>query len=233
MVNHCGAFGVSIWQKHEPKTFADIAFADDYTREDLYDYVQYPQLTGNIILEGGYGSGKTTIAKIIATERLNDSIYVYEINGETWNSETLKTIENTVAIARTNDELAVVIINEVDRLKEKQYELRAFLEQYIGKLLVVMTTNHLGNIDGSIVDRSDVFYVRGFTPTKAVALVQPLLRLYNITIADADLKNLFTRRLVADEEELSLRQIGRVVDKLVLPNQVPQTKPTKPNLRAV
>jgi len=35
---------------------------------------------------------------------------------------------------------------------------------------------------------------------------------------DADLEKLFTRPLVGDEQELSLRQIGRIVDKLAMQN---------------
>jgi imidazole glycerol phosphate synthase glutamine amidotransferase subunit len=152
----------SAWAKSIPQTFADLAFADDYTRQDLYDYVQYKQLCGNIILEGGYGSGKSTIAAIIAKERLGNTVSVYEINGEAWTEETVKTLRGTFNLARTCDEIPIVIINEVDRLKAKQFERWDFLDEHAQRLLVIMTTNHLANIDGSIVDRSDVFRERGF-----------------------------------------------------------------------
>ena len=56
-----------------------------------------------------------------------------------------------------NGNIAVIIINEVDRLKDKQFKLRDFLDKHAQRLLVIMTTNHLANIDGSIVDRSDVY----------------------------------------------------------------------------
>ena len=163
MQSTCGAFGGSLWNANTPTSFKDIAFADDYTREDLADYAINPNLTGNIILEGGYGSGKSTIAQIIANERLTDSLSVFEINGEVWSDDILTTIANTYAWAIANNSIAVIIINEVDRLKDKQFKLRDFLDKHAQRLLVIMTTNHLANIDGSIVDRSDVYYVRGFT----------------------------------------------------------------------
>ena len=232
MQNTCGAFGGSLWSKSTPTCFKDIAFADDYTREDLADYANNPNLAGNIILEGGYGSGKSTIAQIIAKERGGDSLSVFEINGEAWNDDTLSTIENTYAWATTNGNVAVIIINEVDRLKDKQFKLRDFLDAHTNKLLVIMTTNHLANIDGSIVDRSDVYYVRGFTPQKAVAVAQNVLQSNGYNFEDADLEQLFKRRLVGDEQELSLRQIGRMVDKLAMQN-APQPPKRSKTLRVV
>jgi replication-associated recombination protein RarA len=143
---------------------------------------------------------------------------VFEINGETWCYDTLTTIANTDAWATANSNTAVIIINEVDRLKDKQFKLRDFLDKHAQRLLVIMTTNHLANIDGSIVDRSDVYYVRGFTPQKAVGIAQHVLQMHGYTFTDDDLEKLFTRRLVGDEQELSLRQIGRIVDKLAMQN---------------
>jgi hypothetical protein len=104
----------------------------------------------------------------------------------------------------------------VDRLKEKQYKLRDFLDEHMRRLLVIMTTNHLTNIDGSIVDRSDVFRVRGFDPQQAVDVAQRVLQRFGVAVANSDLLQLFERNLIVDENELSLRQIGRSVDKLVL-----------------
>ena len=218
MQNTYGTIDGSLWSANTPTCFKDIAFADDYTRDDLADYAYNSNLTGNIILEGGYGSGKSTIAQIIANERLGDTLSVFEINGETWSDDTLTVIENTYAWATANGNIAVVIINEVDRLKDKQFKLRDFLDKHAQRLLVIMTTNHLAKIDGSIVDRSDVYYVRGFTPQKAVGIAQHVLQMYGYTFTDDDLEKLFTRRLVGDEQELSLRQIGRIVDKLAMQN---------------
>ena len=232
MQNNCGAFGGSLWSANTPTCFKDIAFADDYTREDLADYAHNPNLTGNIILEGGYGSGKSTIAQIIANERGGDNLSLFEINGEAWSDDTLTIIENTYAWATTNGNVAVITINEVDRLKDKQFKLRDFLDAHANKLLVIMTTNHLANIDGSIVDRSDVYYVRGFTPQKAVEVAQNVLQSNGYNFEDADLEQLFKRRLVGDEQELSLRQIGRMVDKLAMQN-APQPPKRGKKLRVV
>lgn len=217
----------SAWAANAPQTFEDLAFADNYTRQDLYDYVKYPQMCGNIILEGGYGSGKSTIAAIISKERLGNTASVYELNGEAWDDDTLFTLRGTFNLGRFCDEVPIIIINEVDRLKEQQYKLRDFLDEHMQRMLVIMTTNHLARIDGSIVDRSDVFRVRGFEPTQAVGVAQRILQRCGVAVADSDLLQLFERNLVGEDTELSLRQIGRTVDKLVL--QLGTTQQLQPN----
>jgi replication-associated recombination protein RarA len=233
-INMTNVQNPSAWAQSTPQTFADLAFADDYTKQDLLDYIMYPKLCGNIILEGGYGSGKSTIAAIIAKERLGSTASMYELNGEAWTDDTLKTLRGTFNLARTCDEISVVIINEVDRLKEKQYKLRDFLDEHTQRLLVIMTTNHLADIDGSIVDRSDVFRVRGFEPKQAVDVAQRVLQRFSVEVADDALFQVFERNLIGDETELSLRQIGRVVDNLVLQlgtTTLPQSQ--KPTLTIV
>jgi hypothetical protein len=97
-----------------------------------------------------------------------------------------------------------------------------------------MTTNHLANIDGSLVDRSDVFRVRGFEPQKAVRVAQRVLQRNGVAVADNDLLQLFERNLIGDETEMSLRQIGRAVDKLVLQvGKRQSSRPEKPMLTVI
>jgi replication-associated recombination protein RarA len=216
----------SAWAVSTPQRFTDIEFADDCTRQDLHHYVLYPQMCGNIILEGGYGCGKSTIADIIAKERLGTTASVHEINGDAWADDTLSKLRGIFNLARVCQEIPIVIINEVDRLKDKQFKLRDFMDEHHQRLLVIMTTNHLGNIDGSLRDRSEVFRMHGFFPQQAVSVAQRVLQRNGVAVADNDLLQLFERNLIGDETELSLRQIGRAVDKLVL--QVGKRQPSKP-----
>lgn len=227
MTQHNGFFG-SVWEASAPQSFNEVAIADSNTKLDLEDYVRFKQLKGNIILEGGFGSGKTTIAQVIAKERTDNPLNTIEINGAAWEDDTLAKLTNTYNWARSSGEVPVVIINEVDRLKERQYDLRVFLDEYKNTGLVIMTTNYLGNMDGSIVDRSEVFHIKGFTPQAAIGIAQPLLQRKGVTISDANLEQLFASKLLGEETELSLRQIGRIVDRLVMLNtQTPAQPPQK------
>ena len=227
---------LSVWEQNAPKCFNDIAFAEDYIKEDLHDYVLHPQLTEYLILEGGYGTGKSTIAAIIAADRLNDAAHCVEINGADWKDDTINKLKGVYSLARLNGEVPILIVNEVDRLKDKQFTFRSFLDAHKGKLLVIMTTNCLSNVDGGIRDRSDIYQIKGFTPEQAVALAQPLLLQNGVALDRARLLQLFTIRLAGEETELSLRGIGRAVDRIVLKNIAAPQQPkrtTKPQLSVV
>ena len=61
-----------------------------------------------------------------------------------------------------------------------------------------------------------------------------MLQRNGVALADNDLLQLFERNLIGDETELSLRQIGRAVDKLVLQvGKRQQSNPSKPLLTVV
>jgi replication-associated recombination protein RarA len=209
----------SAWDYNAPKRFDDIAFADDVMRDDLRAYVTHPNLNGNIMLAGGFGTGKSTIAEIIARERNGDDISVFEINGADWEKgATLKTIEGTYRYASCQARSPVITINEVDRLKDEQLKLRSFLDNQKGRGLVIMTTNYIGNVDGGLKDRSDVFPIEGFAPSQAVPIVQRVLKAAGVTLRDADVEEALKREM-GKARQLSLRKIGRIVDKLVLRHQ--------------
>jgi hypothetical protein len=76
--------------------------------------------------------------------------------------------------------------------------------------------------------------VRGFEPQKAVRVAQRVLQRNGVAVADNDLLQLFERNLIGDETEMSLRQIGRAVDKLVLQvGKRQSSRPEKPMLTVI
>lgn len=73
-----------------------------------------------------------------------------------------------------------------------------------------------------------MFHIKGFTPQQAVPIAQSLLQRKRVTISDENLEKLFASKLLGEETELSLRQIGRIVDRLVMLNtQTPPPPPQK------
>ena len=116
-----------------------------------------------------------------------------------------------------NHQTPVLIVDEVDVLsKENQLWLRSFIDDWQHRALILLTTNYIGNLDGSIRDRCDCMEVRGFTALQAAHLIHTVLLQHNIRIAVSRIEQQAQLELSSEDALLSLRTVGRLCDKLAL-----------------
>ena len=106
--------------------------------------------------------------------------------------------------------------------KENQLWLRSFIDDWQRRALILLTTNYIGNLDDSILDRCDCMEVRGFTPLQAAELIHSVLAQHNIRIAVNHIEQQAQLEQSSEDALLSLRTVGRLCDKLAL--QVNQPK---------
>ena len=66
-----------ITQLIEPKSFHELVFESDTTREKLLKYAD-GKMQDNLVLHGPYGSSKSTIARIIAASEMKRSKSSYD-----------------------------------------------------------------------------------------------------------------------------------------------------------
>lgn len=141
-------------QKHEPKSFDDLIFHDPRVEQVLRDYADGKR-TKHLILHGPKGSGKSCSAQMILKARLPDNFGDWTtkpINGRTDRSR-----KDWDLIWRSwngqRGERGYVQIDEVDRYKEHLLDqLDEYLEHdRLGTL--IMTTNHIENLDEWFTDR--------------------------------------------------------------------------------
>ena len=131
-----------------------------------------------------------------------------------------------------NHPTPVLIIDEVDVLtKEQQLGLRSFIDNWQHRALLLLTTNYIGNLDGSIRDRCDCMEVKGFTAVQAAQLIYSVLRNHNLALEVVLIQQQAQLELSSEDALLSLRTVGRLCDKLALDAQT--ATPTGSLLRLV
>lgn len=114
----------------------------------------------NMILSGGPGCGKTTVAKALCEELQYDYIFINaSLNG---NIDTLRTdILNFASSLSLESSRKVVILDEADNLTNAtQLALRAFIEEFSNNTSFIFTCNHKNKIIEALHSRSSVIDFR-------------------------------------------------------------------------
>lgn len=141
-----------IWEKWRPKIINDII---------LLPRIKKNFETGvnkNYIFHGSYGTGKTTLARILIGKYTKDKAYL-EINSSLHTSidvlrEKIEKFCKTVPIMETDDPIKYVFLDEADRISPQyQDALKAFIEKYHSTVRFIITTNHIGKISDGIKSR--------------------------------------------------------------------------------
>jgi DNA polymerase III delta prime subunit len=144
--------------QHEPTSFSDLVFADTEVEKRLGQYACGLR-TKSIILHGAYGTGKSTIAKLLVAARdpINTGFWP-TINCGVESVDVRQRLSGTWGFSEWLSVEPMCVLEEADLLsKRNQHELRGFMDLYGG--MFVLTTNYLHAIDKSVQSRCDVIEI--------------------------------------------------------------------------
>ena len=149
---------MSFMNKHAPKSVEDLVFADDDTRIRAEQYAKGKRF-GNIVLHGPMGTAKSTTARIITESKIAaaGSEWDYPVHhGSTMTAADIDRLEQDwIWQTAQGIKEPFTVIEEADQLSlANQRRLRGVMDEWeLGK--VIMTTNHIHNLDKPLVDRCD------------------------------------------------------------------------------
>lgn len=141
-----------LWEKYRPKKIEDVILPSRIINQFENG------ITRNYIFHGHYGTGKTTLARILIGKYSKDKAFL-EINSSLYTSiETLRNdVENfckTQPMLESSDNYKYVFLDEFERVSASyQDALKAFIEQYHKNVRFILTTNHLSKISDGIKSR--------------------------------------------------------------------------------
>lgn len=155
-----------LWvEKYRPKKIADTILPNDL-KQTFTEFVNQKEVP-NLILAGGPGVGKTTVAKAML-EELGCSYIV--INGSmNGNIDTLRTeIKNFASTVSFTGGRKYVILDEADYLNPQstQPALRNFMEEYSANCGFILTCNFLNRIIAPLHSRCSVVQFKIATSDK-------------------------------------------------------------------
>ena len=144
-----------LWvEKYRPKTISDTILPEEL-KSTFEDFVS--KGIPNLILSGGPGVGKTTVARAMLEHNKSDYII---INGSLYgNIDTLRTeIKNYASTVSLQGGRKYVILDEADYLNPQstQPALRNFMEEYSNNCGFILTCNYKNRIIEPLHSRCSV-----------------------------------------------------------------------------
>lgn len=168
-------------EKYRPKKLEDCILESDVMAV-MQEYKAKQEIP-NLMFAGGAGGGKTTLAKILATDVL-DCQYLY-INASDENGiDTVRyKISNFAQTMSIDGKLKVIILDECDGLTvDGQRALRNIMEEYSSNVRFILTCNYKYRVIGPIQSRTQCFDL--VPPLNGcIARVKHILNEEKITVA--------------------------------------------------
>lgn len=141
-----------LWEKYRPKNIEDTILL-----KRIRSHFE-SGVNKNYIFHGHYGTGKTTLARILIGKYTKDKAYL-EINSSLYTSIDIlrNEIENfckTVPMIESDDPIKYIFLDEFERVSSNyQDALKGFIEKYHRNVRFILTTNHLNKISDGIKSR--------------------------------------------------------------------------------
>ena len=200
-----------LWvEKYRPKTISDTILPDEL-KETFQQFVDQDNIP-NLLLSGGPGIGKTTIARAMC-EQLNVDYIV--INGSmNGNIDTLRTeIKDFASTISFTGSRKYVILDEADYLNPQstQPALRNFMEEYSKNCGFILTCNFKNRIIDPLHSRCSVIEFKINGKDKA-SMASQLFKRVKAILSDENVS--YDQKAVAELITLYFPDFRRVINEL-------------------
>ena len=180
-----------LWtEKYRPKTIEECILPERL-KKPFQEYVNQKNIP-NLLLSGGAGVGKTTVAKAMC-EEIGCDVMVINGSDEGRLIDTFRTkIKNFASSMSLAGGRKVVIIDEADycNAESVQPALRNFIEEFAGNCSFIFTCNYVERIIEPLQSRLAVFELNPPTPLEVGKHILGILDTEEIKYEKADVATL-------------------------------------------
>lgn len=148
----------ALYRKYRPDNFGDV-LGQEHIVKVLKGAIKLGNISHSYLLHGSRGTGKTTIARIIASELETADEDIFEIDAASNRGiDDIRELREGITTAPFNSKYKIYIIDEVHMLtKEAWNALLKTLEEPPAHVIFILATTELEKVPETIVSRCQVF----------------------------------------------------------------------------
>lgn len=148
----------ALYRKYRPHTWSDVLGQDPIVKV-LSGAIKLGNISHSYLLHGSRGTGKTTIARIIAAELKTSDEDIFEIDAASNRGiDDIRELREGVRTMPFNSPYKVYIIDEVHMLtKEAWNALLKTLEEPPAHVIFILATTEIDKVPETIISRCQVF----------------------------------------------------------------------------